>query len=132
MQLIMPLIALRKEMLILEKRRINSALRKSASQLQGVVNHFVFRDSAKKSPESRINDFEVDVLDRKIGMALHLLEKIHIAPYLQQAEQARLCILNKAKKYFRSRKQLINNLGPAREALAEAVKILESNVENFG
>lgn len=83
-------------------------------------------------PASRINDNEVIVLDRQIGKALHLLDTIYILPYSKQAEQAKFQLINKAKRLFMSKKKLVDNLGTAKEALEETIKILKSDIEHIG
>lgn len=132
MQLIVPFIALRKESLILEKRRLNGTRHKSVAHLQGVLHHAVFKDNPKKPPASRINANEVVELDRKIGKALYFLGSIHAAPYFQQAEQAKFYINNGSKKYFTSKNNLINNLPSIQEGIKEAIRILEPDMEQFG
>lgn len=132
MQLIMPIMALRKEVLILEKRRSTGALNTSAAYLSEVMHHSVFHDHPMKPPASRINDNEVIKLDKKIGRALHLLETIHVLPYSIQAEQAKFQLINKAKRLFKSKKELVDNFGTAKEALEETIKILKSDIEHLG
>src|SRR4030042_1078733 len=132
MQLVMPIMALRKEVLILEKRRCVGALNRSAAYLTGISRPSVFHDHPIKPPASRINDNEVVELDKKIGKALHLLDTIHALPYSQQAEQAKFQLINKAKRLFMSKKKFVDNLGPAKEALEETIKILKSDIEHLG
>lgn len=129
---IMPQMALRKEVLLLEKRRVEGVLRKADARLSGVLHHAVFSKNAKKSPESRIKDYEVTELDSKIGQALHLLGTVYVAPYFQQAEQAKFSLLSKTKKSFRSKNMLLANLDFVREALVETQIILRSDVSHFG
>ncbi|MFZ2882589.1 MAG: hypothetical protein WA019_05960, partial [Candidatus Moraniibacteriota bacterium] len=125
-------IAMRKESLVLEKRRIDGARRKSASHLLTVLKHAVFSDNPKKSPDSRINPNEVVEMNKKLGQALYLLDLIHTAPYFQQADQAKFQIFNKTKEYFASKNKLIANLPLAKEGLEKALGILESDMEKFG
>jgi len=132
MQLIMPIIAMRKELLILEKRRSSGAMNRSAAYLNGITNHSVFHEHPTKPPASRINDNEVVELDKRIGRALHLLGTIHALPYSQQAEQAKSCLVNKAKGHFTSKKRLLDNLDYAKATLEEAIKIIGSDVEHLG
>lgn len=127
-QLIMPIMALRKETLILEKRRSTGAISRSRAHITGITRHAVFQ----KLPDSRINDNEVIVLDRQIGKALHLLETIHVLPYSQQAEQAKFILINKVKRLFSSKNRLLENLDFIKETLGEAIKILDSDIEHLG
>jgi hypothetical protein len=115
--------------LVLEKRRIIGAINRSADHLQGVLSHSVFHESAK-DPESRINLNEVEILNLKIGQALHLLGRVHILPYSQQAEQAEF-VIQKLKKYFSAKKRLIENIDNAKQEIGDAIKILRSNVEEI-
>lgn len=132
MQLIMPIMALRKEILILEKRRTDGALKRSAAYLTGVTRHAVFHEHPAKPPASRINDNEVVELEKQIGRTLYLLDTIHVLPYSKQAEQAKFHLTNKVKKFFISKKNLVDNLGPTKEALEETIKILKSDIEHLG
>ena len=132
MQLIMPIIALRKELLILEKRRSQGAVNKSSAYITGVLRHSVFYEHPTKSPDSRINKNEVAELDKRIGRALYLLGTVHALPYSQQAEQARFSLMNNAKKYFSTKERLIENLNETKKALGEAINILKSDIENLG
>lgn len=132
MQLIMPIIALRKELLILEKRRSNGAINRSSAYLTGILRHSVFHDHPTKSPDSRINKNEVAELDKRIGKALHLLGTVHALPYSQQAERARFSLMNKAKKYFSSKERLVENLDDVKKALGETIDILKSDIEHLG
>lgn len=129
MREIMPIIAMRQEFLILEKRRIDDTVRKSKAQISGVLHHPIFREDAKREPASKIKDHEVNILNDKIGKVLYLLGTVHIFPYSSQARQAEFRLGREAKKYFSSKNRLIGNLSPVKEALQEAVKILETNVE---
>lgn len=132
LQLISPLIALRKEVLILEKRRSEGIIRKAEGLLSGVVHHSLFSLNSKTAPEARINDYEIDVLDRKLGQVLNILESIYVAPYFQKAEQVKFFILNKIKKNFRTKKTLIENLDFVRDGINEMQNILRSDVGHFG
>ena len=132
MQLIMPIMALRKEVLILEKRRANGAISKASAYLTGITRHSIFHEHPAKPSAERINDNEVAILDKQIGKVIHLLDSIHVLPYSQQAEQAKFHLINTAKKLFASKKNLVDNISPAKVALEEAVKILKSDIEKLG
>jgi len=132
MQLIMPIMALRKELLILEKRRSAGAMHRSTAYITEVMRHAVFRDYLTKPPASRINNNEVVELNKRIGRALHLLDTIRALPYSKQAEQAKFQLINKAKRLFMSKKKLVDNLGSAKKTLEEAINILKSNIEHLG
>lgn len=132
MQLIMPIIALRKELMILEKRRSTGAINKSSAYLTGILRHSVFHERQAKLPASRINDNEVAELDKRIGKALHLLGTVHALPYSQQAEQAKFSLMNKTKKFFSSKEKLVENLDNIKEVLEDTIKILESDVDHLG
>jgi len=131
MQLIAPQIALRKEVLILEQRRVERALRKANSMLSGVLHHSVFTTKPNSKPEQRIKEHEVVILDKKLGQVIHELESIYIAPYHQVAEQA-IFFIASIKKLFRSKEDLVNNLEIISETLADIQDILESKVQHFG
>jgi len=131
MQLITPLIALRKEILVLEERRAAGMLRKASARLQGVLHHSVFAEKRNTAPENRIKDYEIEALDRKLGQAINALDSIYIAPHHQQAEQVKFA-LNHLKKFFRSKADLIGNLPAIREGLADIQDLLGTPVEHFG
>lgn len=132
MQLIMPIMALRKETLILEKRRSTGAISRSRAHITGITRHAVFHEDSTKSPASRINDNEVAELDKRMGKTLHLLETIHALPYSQQAEQAKFILINKVKRLFSSKNNLLENLDFIKEALGEAIKVLDSDIKHLG
>ncbi|MCX6762669.1 MAG: hypothetical protein NT093_02710 [Candidatus Moranbacteria bacterium] len=132
MQLIMPIMALRKETLILEKRRSTGAISRSRAHITGITRHAVFHEDSTKSPASRINDNEVAELDKRMGKTLHLLGTIHVLPYSQQAEQAKFILINKVKRLFSSKNKFLENLDFIKEALGEATKILDSDIEHLG
>lgn len=131
MHLIMPQMALRKEVLLLEKRRVEGVLRKADARLSGVLHHAVFSKNAKKAPESRIRDYEIGELDNKIGQTLHLLGTVYVTPYFQRAEQVKF-VLTTTKKSFKSKKILIENLNSVRNSLQEAKSIIGSDYSNLG
>jgi hypothetical protein len=131
-QLIEPIMALRKENLILEKNRIGYNIRKSKAILNGIIHHSVFSTNREKSDEPRIRENEVEILDRKIGQALHHLDSIRVLPYSQQSEQARFFLMYETKKSFSSRKKLIENRESVKESLLKTITILESNLDDLG
>ena len=124
MQLIAPLIALRKEILELEERRIKGIFKQINTGLVLLQRHPVFQ--GKKE-----SDKQIESLDRKLGQLLYKLDTVHIAPYLQQATQAKF-FLEGIKKYFRSSDELGNNLELVISVLEDAQMILQSDVSHFG
>lgn len=130
MRLIAPQIALRKEVLILEQRRLEKTLRRTDSLLSGVLHHSVFSERSNSLPERRIRDNEVAILETKLGQALHELESVYAAPYQQIATQARFFI-SRIKKLFHSKDSIINNREVIIETLADVQEILRTNPKNF-
>ncbi len=130
MRLIAPQIALRKEVLILEQRRLEKALRRADSLLSGVLHHSVFSEKTNSLPAQRIRDNEVAILETKLGQALHELETVYAAPYHHIAEQARFFI-SRIKKLFRSKDSIINNREVIIETLADVQEILRTNPKDL-
>ena len=130
MRLIAPQIALRKEVLILEQRRQEKALRQAHSALSGVIRHRVFINKPNSTPEDRINGHEVTILDNKLGQALHELESVYAAPYQQIATQARFFI-SRIKGLFRSKDSIIHNREVISETLADVQEIIRTNPNNL-
>jgi len=132
LQIIIPTIALRKEILVLEKRRMSGNINKAAGHIQSLLRHPVFLDKKFKTPEQSIKDYEIPIMNRKIGQALHFIDSLRVLPYSQQAEQAKYFIQTKAKKYFSSKSKVVTNRGEIKDAFEEAHKILLSDVEHLG
>jgi ElaB/YqjD/DUF883 family membrane-anchored ribosome-binding protein len=131
MQLIMPIIAMRKELLILEKRRIEGTKNKAAGLLRRVSRHPVFNEKTKKPPELGIKDHEVKKLYEVIEQTLDLLDTILVSPYLEQARQTKEAI-KEIKDLFSSKDNLVDHLTEVKIGLAKAIKVIESDVENLG
>jgi ElaB/YqjD/DUF883 family membrane-anchored ribosome-binding protein len=131
MQLIMPIIAMRKELLILEKRRIEGIKNKAAGLLRRVSRHPVFNEKTKKPPELGIKDHEVKKLYEVIEQTLDLLDTILVSPYLEQARQTKEAI-KEIEDLFSSKDNLVDHLTEVKIGLAKAIKVIESDVENLG
>ncbi len=132
LQAITPSIAFRRELLVLEQRRSESSIRKAAAQVALVLHHSVFSSSGHKGPESSIRLDEVRYLEREVNKALHYLDTIFYAPYKQQADQARLSLMQRVKKHLGSKKVLIGNLEEVKEALSDARQVLLSDMSDLG
>lgn len=132
LQAIAPLIALRKELLVLERRRSEVNINKAATYVSGVLHHAVFNATARKSPDELIRPDEVEFLERDLNKALHYLDKVFCAPYKQQADQARFDIISKIKKNLSSKKNFVSHLDDVRDALRDAHEILRSDMSEQG
>ncbi len=111
LQIIMPLIAMRKELLIFEKRRLENLILKAAKSLRLIRCHPVF--SGK-----RIANYEPEILIIRINKTLSLLNTVLIFPYREQAEQARPFLEN-TKKLIR-----LKRFDQAKNFLDIALRIL--------
>lgn len=132
LQVIAPSIAFRKEILVLERRRSESNIRKARSQVNAVLHHAVFSRTSRKKPTELVRDDEVRFLDRDVNKALFLLDRIFCAPYKQQAEQARVALMAKVKENLTSKKALLLHIRDVREALNNVIEILRADMSDFG
>lgn len=132
MRLIMPIIAMRKEALILEKKRINHVFHKASLRIIEVMAHEVFKCHSPKPAQEKIRDNEARILDKKIGQALHLLSTIRALPYSQKAQQAAFRLRTRVKIFIQSKMSLIDNAGAVHESLLEALSIIDADIENIG
>jgi hypothetical protein len=132
LHVIAPQIALRKEILELEERRIEGVLRKANSQLTVIGRHAVFAPQTVAGSPVLIRDYEVEVLKRKCNQVLYELSTIHISPYLQQARQAAFFIERDVKKHFVTVESVTANRGVITTTLTDVQKILTATVPGFG
>jgi hypothetical protein len=130
-QSIMPVMAMRKEIIFLEQRRIKGAVERSKAHLNGVLHHPVFNEGSKDKSGERINDNEVEELNRKIGKTLHQLGTIHVFPYLAQTEQAIFHLKYDIKKHFSSKEELVRNIDSVKKSLTNVLMILGEDIERL-
>ena len=116
--IIIPFIAMRKELLILEKRRVELAIEKAARTVLRILRHPVFSNGSILKHENKI-------LLESIGRSLFHLNNIRVSPYWEQAEQAKL-FLGQAKKFI-----AMNKFAKVKTALKEALNILESDLSEI-
>lgn len=129
---ILPIIAMRKELLALEKRRQESYIKKATSHLSILSRHGIFSERAASHPESFIHDFEVEFLNVELRKALHNLGLAIISPYKQQADQAEFFIKQDILKNVRTKKSIITNRATIKEKLDEIISILKSDMSDRG
>lgn len=115
LQIVMPFIAMRKELLIFEKRRLAALIQKAANSLRLICRHPVFNNK-------RITEYEPKILITKINKTLNLLNTVLIFPYREQVEQAKLSLEN-AKKSMCSKQ-----FSQAGNLLKTSLEILESKL----
>ena len=91
-----------------------------------MLNHSVFKEKANKPAEDRIKDHEVEILDKKLGQILNILDTVYITPYYAKSEQVKFFISNHLKKLFRNKKSLIDNIALTKTGLSDLKEILNS------
>jgi len=111
--IVMPFIAMRKELLIFEKRRLDTLILKATKSLRLIRCHPVFNGK-------KIAEHEPKILIIRINKILSLLNTALISPCREQAEQAKLFLEN-AKKFIRSER--FNQAG---DLLKISLEILKS------
>ncbi len=119
LRIIIPFIAMRKELLILEKRRMRIAVERSAGTVQRILRHPVFSNGSMKEYENKI-------LFDLIGKSLFFLNNVRVSPFWEQAEQAKL-FLEQAKRFIKSKQ-----FAQTGETLKIAWEILKSDINQFG
>ena len=117
--IIIPHIAMRKELLILEKRRLQAMIKKAAAKTQLLLRHPVFNNKP-------IRKYEINIIDQRMGQCLSALNNIRVSPYWEQAEQA--------KNYIREAKKILNGsyLIEAKPFLENSLAILKSGLSRYG
>ena len=113
LQIVMPFIAMRKELLVFEKQRLDALILRATSSLRLICRHSVFNNK-------RIAEYEPKILIIKMNKTLSFLNTALIFPYREQAEQARLFLEN-AKESMRAKQ-----FGQAENLLKTSLEILES------
>lgn len=131
-QIIKPLIAMRREILVFERRRQESYIRRAANRVGMVLHHQVFSERADSNPERFIQDYEPEFLDQEIGRAIYNLEKVTVAPYKQLAEQVKFFLLQNVKKFLKSKRDIISNRNSIKDGLVDALNILNSDLSDLG
>jgi len=119
LQIIMPFIAMRKELLVLEKRRLDASVSKAVGKLRAVSRHPVFNGQG-------IAQHELRILAIEINKSMSFLNTAWISPYWEQANQAKLFLSN-AKKFIHSKR-----FAEAGKTLNIALSILETDLNEFG
>ena len=116
---IYPKIALRKEILIFEKRRIQDALRKAISKTAFIPK--------SASPAGKLNPAdETKIIMRNFEQALFFLNNNRVSPYWEQTEQVKYYYWQ-AKKLRRQ-----NNFLAAGEMVKTALEILRTDMDQYG
>jgi len=118
LEIIIPHTAMRKEILILEKRRLDTAISKAAKKTLEIFRHQVFHGKA-------ISQHEPKILETNINKALYFLNDIWMSPYWEQGEQAKL-FLGQAKKFIS-----MNRFAKVKTALKETLNILGSDLSKI-
>ena len=117
--IIIPHIAMRKELLVLEKRRLQAAIKKATEKNQLLLRHPVFTGGP-------IRKYEINSISERMGLCLFSLNNISISPYWEQAQQA--------KNYLREAKKIFNRsyFIEAKPFLENSLAILKTDLSQHG
>lgn len=129
---IKPRIALRREILIFEKRRQQNYIKRAIGKIGFLIHHQIFGKSANSNPERFIEDYEIRFFNKSIREIIFNLEKVSILPYKQQAEQAKFFLLQNVKRFLVSKQSIITNREFIKKSLLDVLNILKSDMENLG
>jgi len=116
---IMPIIALRKQLLIFEKRRLDQVTSQTARAILRISRYPAFVGKP-------LAEYERRIIRAEINRAIGFLGSAWFSPYWEQAGQARY-YLTEAKKLVNYRRLL-----PAKSMLATAHQILISDLSHLG
>jgi len=121
LRIIMPHAAMRKELLIFEKWRMDVIVSRAKNETTLLSRHAVFKGKP-------IYEHEPDIIEKKINYVLYAIQNLWVSPYYEQAEQTKL-FLNQAKKNIRSNEFL--NAGKMINTALEILKqiMFENNKE---
>jgi ElaB/YqjD/DUF883 family membrane-anchored ribosome-binding protein len=125
---IAPKIAMRKELLVLEKRRSEKVLEKAGTRLNIIRNHQVFRTGKPGT----ISDHEVETLKKKTDEVVEMLQEVYVAPYFQVKEQAKYFLEYVLKPYLKDATTVIQKKQEIRHAVEDVQKILGTDVSDMG
>ncbi len=117
--IIMPHIAMRKEALILEKRRMESTIKIAMGNPKIILRHPVFSNGT-------IKEYEISPICGRIDMTNFMLKNVRVSPYYEQTQQIML-YLEQAKKYFAN-----NEFMKAKKMLNIAIEIYKSDLSRLG
>ncbi len=95
-QAILPRIAMKKELLIFEKRRQVDCFQKSASAMNLVIRHRVFHGES-------IRDHEIEILIKNINASMSHLNHVYGSPFFERKNQIQYCFA-KAKSLIKKKK----------------------------
>ncbi|MFH1427364.1 MAG: hypothetical protein ABIG60_02445 [Patescibacteria group bacterium] len=116
--IIAPQIALRKEMLVFEKRRVEQAIKQAATNVNFITQtNFLNRKSIRPS--------EKRALLQQIGISMYSLNNIRVSPYWEQTEQAKSYLLSGKKQIFNGKLIKANSL------IHTALEILETDMSQY-
>ncbi len=116
---IMPIIALRKQLLIFEKRRLGQVTSQTARAILRISRHPAFVGEP-------MVEYERKIIRAEINRCIDLLASAWLSPYWEQAGQARY-YLTEAKKLVTYRRFL-----PAKPMFTTACQILTSDLSHLG
>jgi ElaB/YqjD/DUF883 family membrane-anchored ribosome-binding protein len=125
---IAPKIAMRKELLVLERRRSEKVLDKASTKLNAIINHQVFRIGKP----GIIKDYEVETLKKKADEVLEMLQEVYVAPYFQVKEQAKYFLEYILKPYLKNANTVTEKKKEIRHVIEDTKKILGTDVSEMG
>jgi len=82
LKMIMPIIALRKELLLFENRRLQNTVNRAAAAIRGITRHVVFVGKP-------VADNQIFWIKENLSKILSSLATVWLSPYWEQAEQAK-------------------------------------------
>ncbi len=116
---IAPKVALRKELLVLEKRRNEKLCFKAVAKLRFILRHVFFG----KSPKS-LRDSDATGLLGKVGEAKEALREVIISPYRERRNQV-LFFLATLEDVMKSKESMTENREMIKKLLLDIIKMLE-------
>jgi hypothetical protein len=117
---IAPKVALRKELLVLEKRRNEKLCFKAVAKLRFILRHVFF---SRNSPVLR--DADVTGLTGKVKEAKELLREVIVEPYKSRRNQA-LFFIATIENLLKTKHSAIRNKEELEKTIADVITILET------
>jgi len=118
---IKPRIALRKEMLLLEKHREEKCVKLAKAAFIQASRHPVF------GPRTSIKEYEVEPLNFVVNRASENLDKVFCAPYNDQARAVNEFVAHNIKGNMTNVKSIIDG----KEGIASAFKIVDGDLQKI-
>ncbi len=122
---IAPRIAMRRELLSLERSRMIASLESARANLHLVACHRLFKVEDDSADRCLTSMRELDAMSNYIGVALYYLENVYTAPYFGPAQIVCQILKEGVRPYMRSIVSLLGSRKRVLQVLQRAMHVLD-------